>query len=47
MTKTLRHGIRTMTDQTKAPETLLEAIRYFADEDDALAFVANLRWPSG
>ena len=30
-----------------APETLLEAVRYFANEDVALAFVANLRWPSG
>ena len=36
-----------MADQTKAPETLLEAIRYFADEDVAHAFVANLRWPHG
>ena len=36
-----------MDTQHEGPETLLEAIRYFADEDVALAFVANLRWPSG
>ena len=36
-----------MDTQHDAPETLLEAIQYFADEDVALAFVANLRWPSG
>ena len=30
-----------------APETLLEAAQYFADEDVALTFLANLRWPSG
>lgn len=31
----------------KSPETLVEAIRYFADPDVCLAFVANLRWPDG
>jgi len=31
----------------QAPTTLLEAVRYFADEDVCLAFVANLRWPDG
>ena len=36
-----------MTDQTEGPETLLNAIRHFADEDVALAFVADLRWPDG
>jgi transposase-like protein len=30
-----------------SPKTLLEAVRYFANEDVALAFVANLRWPDG
>jgi transposase-like protein len=30
-----------------APETLLEAVQYFADKDVALAFVAGLRWPGG
>ena len=30
-----------------APNTLLEAIQYFADEDVALAFVADMRWPDG
>lgn len=30
-----------------APETLLEAVQFFADEDVALQFVANLRWPTG
>ena len=36
-----------MESKTKAPTTLLEAIRYFQDEDVCLAFVANLRWPNG
>jgi len=30
-----------------APTTLIDAIRYFADDDACLAFVANLRWPDG
>ncbi len=30
-----------------APNTLLEAIQYFADEDVALAIVADMRWPDG
>lgn len=30
-----------------SPDTLLEAVQYFADEDVAVAFLANLRWPSG
>lgn len=29
------------------PKTLVEAIRYFADPDVCLAFVANIRWPNG
>ena len=29
------------------PESLIEAVRYFADEDVSIAFVANMRWPSG
>lgn len=29
------------------PETLIEAVRYFGDEDKAIAFMADLRWPSG
>lgn len=28
-------------------ETLLQAIQYFADEMDAIQYVANLRWPDG
>jgi transposase-like protein len=36
-----------MLKQHKAPETLSEAIRYFADPDVALAFVVQLRWPNG
>lgn len=31
----------------KEPETLLEAIRYFADPDVSLNFMASLRWPDG
>jgi len=29
------------------PETLVEAIRYFADPDVCLTFMAGLRWPDG
>lgn len=29
------------------PETLLEAITYFADPDVAIAFVRDMRWPDG
>ena len=29
------------------PKTLLEAVRYFSDEDVCVAFVASLRWPNG
>jgi transposase-like protein len=29
------------------PETLVEAIKFFADPDVSLAFVAKLRWPNG
>ena len=32
---------------TAAPATLLQAIKYFDDEDVALEFVATLRWPNG
>jgi transposase-like protein len=30
-----------------APATLLDAIRYFADEDRCLSFLVSLRWPDG
>jgi transposase-like protein len=36
-----------MASKNKAPETLLEAVQYFADPDLALDFVADLRWPEG
>lgn len=29
------------------PETLVEAVRYFGDEDKAVKFMADLRWPTG
>jgi len=29
------------------PQTLIEAIRYFADPDVCLNFIAELRWPNG
>lgn len=37
----------TIRGMEKLPTTLLEAVRYFADEDVAVAFVAKLRWPDG
>src|SRR3954467_12065122 len=36
-----------MAERNGLPETLLEAIRYFADRDVANDFVASLRWPDG
>ena len=36
-----------MLKQHAAPNTLADAIRYFADADTSLAFVVQLRWPSG
>ncbi len=36
-----------MNAEMKAPETLSEAIQYFADPDRALQFVVDLRWPNG
>lgn len=36
-----------MADKTRMPDTLLEAVRFFADEDVALQFTADLRWPDG
>lgn len=34
-----------MSKQTKQPQTLMEAIRYFEDADVCHDFVVNLRWP--
>jgi transposase-like protein len=34
-------------DKTTFPETLQEAIIYFADPENALSFMAALRWPDG
>ena len=31
----------------RLPETLIEAVTYFADRDVALQFVADMRWPDG
>lgn len=36
-----------MSKQNDAPETLLEAVTYFADADVAFEFVKSLRWPDG
>ncbi len=36
-----------MQNEAPQPQTLLEAIRYFADLDVCQSFVANLRWPDG
>ena len=35
------------TEQVAAPTTLREAILYFADQDRALDFIVQLRWPNG
>ncbi|HYX26088.1 MAG TPA: IS1595 family transposase, partial [Thermoanaerobaculia bacterium] len=36
-----------MNTETRLPETLLEAVKFFSDQDVSLAFVAKLRWPNG
>jgi len=36
-----------MKNRNDAPQTLVEAIRYFSDPDVCLAFVVELRWPDG
>lgn len=36
-----------MKPKTVVPKTLLGAVRYFANPDVCLSFVANLRWPDG
>ena len=36
-----------MENTLTAPETLIEAVRFFADPDVCLSFLAELRWPSG
>ena len=36
-----------MDTEKRLPQTLMEAIRYFADRDVAVEFVAKLRWPNG
>lgn len=36
-----------MDKHTAAPETLIEAIRYFSDPDVCLSFMVQLRWPDG
>jgi transposase-like protein len=34
-----------MTNETGFPETLIEAIKYFADAKRSIDFVASIRWP--
>jgi transposase-like protein len=36
-----------MEDVLKVPPTLVEAVRYFADPDTCVRFVAAVRWPNG
>jgi transposase-like protein len=36
-----------MKNSSAAPETLVEAIRHFADTDTCQDFLASLRWPNG
>src|ERR1700675_1156831 len=35
------------TAETPAPETLVDAVRYFASPDVCLNFLAGMRWPEG
>jgi hypothetical protein len=36
-----------MKNDNEFPETLAEAIKYFADADKAINFMASVRWPDG
>lgn len=36
-----------MNAETGYPETLIEAVKYFAEGDNALNFMVKLRWPDG
>src|SRR5947207_34355 len=36
-----------MEQNSAAPETLIQAIRFFSDPDVCLTFLASLRWPDG
>ena len=36
-----------MEANNAVPETLLDAIRYFAEPDVCLSFMVSLRWPNG
>jgi transposase-like protein len=36
-----------MDTESAVPDTLIGAVRFFADPDNCLAFVARLRWPDG
>jgi transposase-like protein len=36
-----------MKQENELPETLHEAVKYFADQDVALQFMVNMRWPDG
>ena len=36
-----------MKEKAEFPETLLEAIKYFANPDAALDFMVSMRWPDG
>jgi transposase-like protein len=36
-----------MNDEQPFPETLAEAVKYFADPEKSFAFITSLRWPDG
>ena len=36
-----------MKEKQEFPETLSEAIKYFADTDTSINFMAAIRWPDG
>lgn len=36
-----------MPAQKALPQTLLQAVQYFADESEAIQFLADMRWPDG
>lgn len=43
----LAYQAREQMSTRKLPTTLIEAVRYFEDEDTAIEFLADIRWPNG
>lgn len=43
----MENGVKQIADSKSFPQTLQEAIVYFANPDNALNFMIEIRWPDG